>query len=81
MFLKLIMPRRSGPVLDSFRLFRVIQTVSHIFDCYSFLLECNHVKSDIQTQISFFRELIFDDFEACYALYKWPCPTLFSGTY
>jgi hypothetical protein len=28
----------------------------------------NHVKSDIQTQISFFTELIFDDFETYYAL-------------
>jgi hypothetical protein len=26
------------------------------------------VKSDIQAQISFFKELIFDDFEACNAL-------------
>jgi hypothetical protein len=134
MILNLIIPCRSGPVLDSFRLFRVIQTVSHIFDCYGFLLECrglwmeprekwpsgadflfyridfrwfwsllcpvevalfktvldcfvwfrkfctyssamafclsvkargwNHVKSDLQTQISFFTELMFDDFEA-----------------
>ena len=68
MILKLNLPRRSGPVLDIFRLFRVIQTVLHIFDCYSFLLECNHVKSDIQAQVSFFKELIFDDFEAYYAL-------------
>jgi hypothetical protein len=28
----------------------------------------NHVKSDIQAQVSFFKELIFDDFEAYYAL-------------
>jgi hypothetical protein len=27
-----------------------------------------HVKSDIQAQISFFKELILDDFEAGYAL-------------
>jgi hypothetical protein len=31
----------------------------------------NHVKSDLQTQISFFTELIFDDFEAFYAPQKW----------
>jgi hypothetical protein len=33
--------------------------------------EQNHVKSDIQAQISFFsffKELIFDNLEACYAL-------------
>ena len=40
MILKLIMPHRSGPVLVSFRLFSVIQKVSHIFECYGFLLEC-----------------------------------------
>jgi hypothetical protein len=28
----------------------------------------NQVKSDIEAQISFFKELIFEDFEACYAL-------------
>jgi hypothetical protein len=40
MILKPTMPCRSGSALDSFRLFRVIQTVSQIFDCYGFLPEC-----------------------------------------
>jgi hypothetical protein len=30
------------------------------------------VKSDIQAHIFFFKELIFDDFEACYALRSGP---------
>jgi hypothetical protein len=73
MILKLIMPCRSGTVLDSFRLFIVIQTFCSYSIATAFCLSVeahgwNHVKSDIQVQISFFTELIFDDFEAYFAL-------------
>jgi hypothetical protein len=66
MILKLIMPCRSGSVLDCFRLFR---TFSLTMD-FSLSVEAHgwkHVKSDNQAQIYVFKELIFYDFEACYA--------------
>jgi hypothetical protein len=72
MILKLVMPYRSGTVLDCICL---NQTVLYIFshDATVFCLSVeahgqNHVKHKIQVQISLFEELIFNDFEACYAL-------------
>jgi hypothetical protein len=60
------MPCRSGPVLDSFRLFRTY-LIATAFCLSVEALGWNHVKCDLQMQVSFFTELIFDDFEAYYA--------------
>jgi hypothetical protein len=57
-------------ILDCFEWFRLFRTYS-IASAFYLSVEArglHHVKSDCQVQVSFFTELIFDDFEAYHAL-------------